>query len=195
MKFDKKKLLAIAVSALLVTAITVGITVATVMPEYFIVYFEIYAILCLCIARITNRELEFIQKNYKLHKLGGVSIGDTLADFMHAMLIIAILPALLDAFSPLIGGFGEFQAILDLFSTLLPMLVLLDLFTGFAGAVGGKFGKVFEDIIGIYCMLMIIEQMGNIFGTTMLGSFSTVFESILPLLVLFSLMDTFFKKR
>jgi len=66
-----------------------------------------------------------------------------------------------------------------------------DLFKG----VGGKLGSVFETIMNYLVLIAVFPALAGIIpGLEGFSNIFTIFQQLLPILVLFELLSSFFKK-
>lgn len=113
------------------------------------------------------------------------------------LLIVVLMPTLINVMSSLTGGaLGEFSGIFSAFMQILPIVVILDLFTDMIGGAGGStFKKIFEVIKIIIILPILLNMLSGFLGTS-LGGLSTivdVFVQILPIVVLIDLFTDLVK--
>ena len=126
-------------------------------------------------------------------------IGNVLGDILNIMIIITILPTLFSAFSSIAGiDTSMIQPLLDLFTTLLPVLLIIQLFTGLFSAFGGRDEFGLTEILNILVLILVFPTllnaisgvMGSTSGTTFdISGIMDIFNMILPIVLLVKLIE------
>jgi hypothetical protein len=94
------------------------------------------------------------------------------------------------------ASFGSLQPLFNAFMQILPIVVVLDLFTDVVGGAGGSmFKKVFEIIKIIIVLPILLNMLGSFLGGSA-GAFSSlinVFMQLLPLVLVIELFTDVLK--
>jgi hypothetical protein len=93
-------------------------------------------------------------------------------------------------------SFGSLQPLFSAFMQILPLVVILDLFTDIVGGAGGSmFKKVFEIIKIIIVLPILLNMLGSFLGSSAgaLGSLINVFMQLLPLVLVIELFTDVLK--
>jgi len=124
----------------------------------------------------------------------GLSID--LEGIMQAIMAIVLIPALMGVMTSIAGvNLGPLSGLLQAFVNLLPIIVLLNVLGDLFKGVGGKLGSVFETIMNYLVLIAVFPAlMAVIPGLEGFSSIFTIFQQLLPILVLFELLSSFFKK-
>jgi len=115
---------------------------------------------------------------------------------MQAIMAVVLIPALMGVFANFTGAnLGPLGGLLQAFVNLLPVIVLLNVLGDLFKGIGGKLGNVFETIMNYLVLIAVFPALAGIIpGLQGFSSIFTVFQQLLPILVLFELLSSFFKK-
>ena len=131
-----------------------------------------------------------------------MDIGDVLSDVLNIMIIITLLPTVLNVFSGIAGiDTSMIQPFLNLFTTLLPILLIVQLFTGLFSAFGGgrdEFG--IGAILNVLILMMIfptlLNAISSVTGTTLsfdVSGIMEIFNVLLPVILIIKLVESLAK--
>lgn len=193
-KKGKKRLLVLLLALLLIpsagviTAAVVGYVPVQIVP-LILVY---HAFVVNVIASRENQFLQYRLKIFKMDNRGGVDFSK----FMDMIIYLMMFPALINVISSFAGAnLGNLQPVLDVFTNLLPIIVIFDtlgdIFKGLGGTAGSLFSKMFDIIILMIALPSLLSVFSNVTGTTTgFESITNVFMQILPIMLLFDLFSS-----
>lgn len=134
-----------------------------------------------------------IPSNYN-STMGGFDFSSIL-DIILFMMIVPYLTQMLSSFG---GTSIDLTPIVNLLNTLLPYILLLNVFQGLFKGLG-NFGKIFETMIYIMILPTLFSSMATIFGTSSFGSVDLtplidMCNQLVPIILFFEVIGELFNK-
>ena len=134
-----------------------------------------------------------VPTNYNAN-LGAFDFSSIL-DVILFMMIVPYLTQMLSSFG---GASIDLTPIVNLLNTLLPYILLLNVFQGLFKGLG-NFGKIFETMIYIMILPTMFSSMATIFGTSSFGSVDLtplidMCNQLVPVILFFEIIGELFNK-
>ena len=116
---------------------------------------------------------------------------------MDTLLIIVLLPSLLNIMTSLTGTtLSGVEEILNVFTSLLPIILLFNIFSDLFSGVSKGFGKFFDMLLMVMIIPTLVNTLGSIAGidTSSIQSVVDVLIQLLPIMAIFELFEGLFKR-
>jgi hypothetical protein len=185
--------LAIAVALAVAAPVIVAPVARTKEAPLLVLAYSIASSSLLFLQFYQKEHLNRVERAHGRKRRGAFDISR----IVDVILIIVLMPTLVNLLGAMVGAsFGQLQPLFSAFMQILPLVVVLDLFTDIVGGTGGStFKKMFEIIKIIIVLPILLNMLSSFLGGSAgaLAPLINVFMQLLPLVLVIELFTDVLK--